>query len=311
MNARVRVLLAALCLLAAGILLAPAPAAADSCNWIDVQLPYDQFGHLWNTENGTQGGDPKPWCAPTAIANSFRFLETRYPQIYDQKLTHGNLLSTRDALQEGWVNAGNVYRNGTGAGDDQFIWEAKVQWIEDFAPGTTVFGGRVYKPGVNLSDWYGASPLQNAYPTFDFLWGELEHKEDVEIGFYWKALVKKVGPGGEIIEEWKKFGHMVTLTSLKFCDSNGNKQWDADLDEVAQIDFIDPNDPRALTWCPLTMDYEGSGALKFMYTHGGTPYLATLDLAYSESPIPEPVTLAGLMMGIGGVAVYIRRRRVA
>jgi len=303
MNARVRVLLAALCLLAAAILLGAAPAAANPCNWIDVQLPYDQFGHLWNTEDGTQSGTPKPWCAPTAIANSFRFLETRYPCIYDQKLTHGDLLGTRNALQQGWLNAGNVYRNGTGSGADQFIWEAKVQWIEDFAPGTTVFGGRVYKPGVNLSDWYGGSPLQNAYPTFDFLWGELDHKEDVEIGFWWEM----VGADGK-----KKIaGHMVTLTSLKFCDSNDNKQWDAYLDEVAQIDFVDPNDPRALTWCPLTMDYEGSGALKFMYTHGGTPYLATLDLAYSESPVPEPLTMAGLMLGLGSVVTYVRKRRLA
>ena len=282
--------------LAAAVVLGPAAGAWATCTWVDVQLPHNKFGHLWNTKNGQEGGEGVPWCAPTAIANSFKFLETRYPTIYDQKLTHGDLLGTRDTLQRGWLNAGNVYRNGTSTGDDQLIWEAKVQWIEDFAPGTTVFGGMVYKPGVDLSDWYGASPLQNAYPPFDFLWGELEHEEDVEIGFWWEM-------GGETA------GHMVTLTSLKFCDENDNEQWDAYLDEVAWIDFIDPNDPTGLTWCPLTMDYEESGALQFLYEHGGNPYLVTLDLAYAESPIPEPLTMAGLLLGVGCLARYVHRQR--
>jgi len=299
MNARVRVLLGVLCLLPAAMLLSATPAAGNTCDWIEVQLPYDQFGHLWNTDDGTQSGTPKPWCAPTSIANSFHFLETRYPHIYDQNLTHGDLLGTRNALQEGWLNAANKYRNGTGDGSGQFIWEAKVQWIEDFAPGTTVFGGMIYRPGVNLSDWYGGSSLQNAYPTFEFLRGELEHKEDVEIGFWWE-----MEEGGKA----KTVGHVVALTSLKFCDANGNRQWDADLDEVALIDFVDPNEPTALTWCPLIMEDD---ALKFLYTFDGTPYLATLDLAYSESPVPEPLTMAGLALGIGSLATYLRRRRAA
>ena len=78
--------------LAAAVVLGPA-AGAWANTWVDVQLPYDQFGHLWNTHNGKSPTDPddpgtwKGWCAPTAIANSFKFLETRYPTMYDQKLT--------------------------------------------------------------------------------------------------------------------------------------------------------------------------------------------------------------------------------
>jgi hypothetical protein len=30
-----------------------------------------------------------------------------------------------------------------------------------------------------------------------------------------------------------------------------------------------------------------------------------------EAPIPEPVTMAGLMLGIGGLVGYVRRRRKA
>jgi len=286
--------------LAAAVVLGPAAGAWATCTWVDVQLPYNQFGHLWNTEDGTATGTSKGWCAPTAIANSFEFLETRYPTIYDQKLTHGDLLGTRDTLQRGWLNAGNVYRNGTSTGDDQLIWEAKVQWIEDFAPGTTVFGGMVYKPGVDLSDWYGASPLQNAYPTFDFLWGELDHKEDIELGFWWEMEVTQ--PDGT--KKKKKFGHMVTLTSLKFCD-DGDGTWEP-ATEQAKLDFIDPNNPTGLTLDILTLT---GGALHFDYTYGGTDYDATIDLAYTESPVPEPLTMAGLLLGVGCLARYVHRKR--
>ena len=30
-----------------------------------------------------------------------------------------------------------------------------------------------------------------------------------------------------------------------------------------------------------------------------------------DAPIPEPITMAGLLLGIGGVAAYVRRRRMA
>src|SRR4030042_3109902 len=109
----------------------------------------------------------------------------------------------------------------------------------------------LYEPGTDVSDWYGGASLQNAYPTFDFLWGVLEHQEDVEVGFAWEMVVN----GENTI-----VGHVGALTSLKFCDANDNGEWDAWLDEVAQIDFIDPNDPTALTWCPLIME---GGALQF------------------------------------------------
>ncbi|KPK49024.1 MAG: hypothetical protein AMK72_05550 [Planctomycetes bacterium SM23_25] len=286
--------------LAAAVVLGPAAGAWATCTWVDVQLPYNQFGHLWNTEDGTATGTPKGWCAPTAIANSFKFLETRYPTIYDQKLTAGDLLGTRNLLQGGWLSPDNELRNGTGCGNDKDIWETKMYWIEDFAPGTTVFGGMVFKPGTDLSEWYGGSVLQNAYPTFDFLWGELEHKEDIELGFWWEMEV--VQPDGTKKKE--KVGHMVTLTSLKFCD-DGDGVWEP-ATEQAKLDFIDPNNPTGLTWDTLTLS---GGALHFDYTHGGTDYDATIDLAYAESPVPEPLTMAGLLLGVGCLARYVHKQR--
>jgi hypothetical protein len=37
--------------------------------------------------------------------------------------------------------------------------------------------------------------------------------------------------------------------------------------------------------------------------------LTVADFGSRESPIPEPVTMAGLMLGICGLARYVRRNR--
>jgi hypothetical protein len=36
--------------------------------------------------------------------------------------------------------------------------------------------------------------------------------------------------------------------------------------------------------------------------------MARFDVSVSEAPVPEPVTMAGLMLGIGGLVGYVRRR---
>jgi hypothetical protein len=275
-------------LLVAAILTA-SRAHADS--WIEVQLPRDQFGDLWNTDDGTKDGNGVPWCAPTAIVNSFQFLQNRYPGVYDKKLIPGTPLEARNQLQKGWTLPDGTKRTGTGCGDVKDVWQAKVHWVEDHAPKSTIFDGMVDYPGEDLSKWYGGSVLTNGAPTWDFLWTELSHKEDVELGFYWTM-------GGT------KVGHMVTLTSLKFLDS-GNGVWDPGT-EQAKIDFIDPNNPTNLTWGDLT---KTGSSLGFKYTYGGVQYDTTIYIAYAESPIPEPLTLAGLGLGLCGLVGYIRKRR--
>jgi hypothetical protein len=62
---------------------------------------------------------------------------------------------------------------------------------------------------------------------------------------------------------------------------------------------------------PLGLDYVGGSNFD-----GSNPWvqpsrnvMAQFDV--TEAPIPEPVTMAGLMMGIGGLVTYIRKRRTA
>ena len=194
----------------------------------------------------------------------------------------------REALRLGWDS-----RAGTGGGNVKDVWQAKVYWIEDHAPNTTIFDGMMYYPGEDLSTWHGGGVLENAHPSFDFLWGELDHKEDIEIGFWF------------VDGKQETVGHMVTLTSLKFYD-DGDGIWEP-ATEQARLDFIDPNNPTGLTWEDLTLS--GDGALTFQYNHGGNDYLATINGAFTESPIPEPLTMAGLLLGVGCLARYVHRQR--
>ncbi|HXG12846.1 MAG TPA: hypothetical protein VNK04_24020, partial [Gemmataceae bacterium] len=119
-----------------------------SAEIISAQLPYDQFGHLSN-----QGAS----CAATAVANSFRFLENRYPGIYDQRLTGdpndpNSLAAARDRIRDGWQTGTNPPRPGMGCGPSPDVfWATKIQYIEDFAPGTTAFAGQFAATFFNLA----------------------------------------------------------------------------------------------------------------------------------------------------------------
>ena len=266
-------------------------ATAGANSWVSVQLPFDQFGHLVNSG---------PLCVPTATVNSFQFLQNRYPEIYDSKLIpNGDLAQARYDLAFGWTYNGQQ-RDGTDDGTptdpkgaySQPWWEAKVHWVEDFAPGTTIFDGMIYRDGVDLSTWYGGSVLTNGYPTWEFLWKELSDGEDVEIGI-----------------RWDDHGHALTLTSLKFYDANGNAMWDAG--EARKIDYLDPNNPTQLFEADLSLGVV-NGDLQFTWDNGSNPSAdVSLWLAYSESPIPEPLTMLAVGMGIAGLAGYIRKRRLA
>lgn len=236
-------------------------------DWISIQKDYELYGHVSNVDN---------CCAPTATINSFRYLENKYPHIYDTKLTKGNIVQSRDLLANGWDE-----RVGMGCPSSyKSWWEHKVWWIEDNAPNTTVFKGIVNK---NPAGWHRAEDLAQGLPTWAWLWEELGKCEDVEIGIQWGT----------------DLGHALTLTSLKFDDTNGNQQWDAG--EARKIDYLDPNDPSHLTETNLT---EGaSGQLEFTW---GTQ-LVWIDLAYSESPVPEPGVL--VILGAGSLTLLLRRRR--
>jgi len=265
------------------IVLFGSTARAD---WVEIQKDYELYGHVWNTDDGTGTGNGVSCCCPTATINSFRYLEQKYPFLYDTNLTKGDIVGARDDLAYGWAE-----RAGSGMGcpsSYKDIWQNKLWYIEDFAPNTTVFSGMV---NTNVAGWYRAEDLVGgAYPTWDYLWEELGKCEDVEIG------IQPVVTGD---------GHCLTLTSLKFSDDNDNGVWDTT--EARKIDYLDPNNPTQLFEADLSVG--AGGRLEFTWHNGGYngPQLVYIDLAYAESPIPEPGMF--LMLGMGILGLLFRRRK--
>ena len=268
-------------------------AGVANADIVSIQLDYNDFGHLENDG---------PRCAPTATINSFMYLWNKYPTIYQSTdlLTDydgggiglSDLATDRNLLANGWQNQNGDERTGmtVPSATAQNIWENKLYWIEDFAPGTTVVDGMI-KTVQDLSTWYGSDVLENAFPTWDFLWKELKDGEDVEL------LIAGLD---------ESFGHALTLTSLKFDDTDGDEEWDAG--ETRWVDYLDPNKPSQLFEAELTLQADGS--FKFNWHNGGANTATDVYIvgAYSESPIPEPATIAVWSI-LGGLGFYTAQRR--
>ena len=286
----------------AGACIAPlsTPAHAQA-NWVGVQLNYDRFGHLAN-----QGAS----CAATATANSFRFLENQYPTRYaNDPLTGGDPATARDRLRDGWTAPGGAQRAGMGCGPAPRVWwNTKVTYVNDFAPGTTTFGGQFagsfFNDALGTTD-YGLNLftpggiVQDRPPTFEFLLQELRQGEDIEIAFQ--------AAGG--------VDHAMTLTSLHFDDQNFNDVWDGN--EAATLDYLDPNNPTQLFERPLrrvtkTVNGTDYAFLEFDWANGGVNPQANnafIYLAFTESPVPEPATIVLVATGLLLVVVLGRRAR--
>lgn len=259
---------------------------------ICVQQDYSLFGHLANE------GDN---CVPTATINSFRYLENRYPALYKDKdgnnlLTGDDLDAARDTLAAAMNPAGT----GTTA---KPWWEEKIDYIESRVPGKTVYKGMLdeeVSPGFDASTWTRGDKITYEAPSFDWLFEELQHGEDVELGIYW-------GDTG---------GHALTLTGLCFEDREDgsifdNGHWDTDdvALESAWVTYLDPNAPGSTIEAELSYN-EMTGRLEFTWDNkSNDDEYVWIGLAYSESPVPLPPTVMMLVVGLAGVGGYRLRRK--
>ena len=268
---------------------APAPAAAV----FNVDLGAANFGNLKQTDVTNCGAGGLFACGPTAAVNSLFFLQKQYPGIYDSKLLldsnrngfdYQDLIDTANALSDPAFMDCAVCNGGTFL--SKFI-SGKMKWIESKLPGRTVYQDRLN-------------------PLWQFVFDELGHKEDVELlfGFY-DAAGTRIG------------GHYVTLTSFMWTDTNMDGI--VDVGEGAALGFIDAATgmltPSSLfqgaLGSVLRTDY-GVGQFIDIPGRGRVAIAQTrIDSAISESPIPEPDTVALLALGLAClVARHWRRERV-
>ena len=269
----------------------------------DIQKPLNLYGNL------NQNAIPAPLgasaCGPTAAVNSYVYLEQQYPGIYGRKLVpdtipggyqQAELIAVAQSLAAvGYMNTMVVGAGvNTGTYDDMFIY-GKYQYIEDNAPGTTVYSAQL----SSTWQWPGAPPRpadqippitkpdwvqENTIPTWDFLYDELVACEDVEI------LI--------IDDAW---GHFLTLTSFSWNDANNDGV--IQQAEGATIDYIDP--ATGLPGLSPIMQ-QGLGTVIFV-SYPNFPN-ARLVMAVAESPVPEPGGLA--VIGVALLAAFRRRRRM-
>jgi len=269
---------------------------------VSVSNPFDQFGKV---PNGTCANPQASVCGAAAMINSFEFLRRTNMALLgntsiipdwnnDKMITMSDLETSRDRLGiDGWKSPGGEDRKGYYKRDGtvRSDWEAKVDWLNDFAPGKIIFDGQIDANRKDLgitekdvSKWKNGGVLENKQPEWAFLFNQIKGKEDVEIAFR----------GGNTF-------HAVTVTGLDFDDKNGNKMFDAGEDRFLR--YLDPNDVKGEKKAQLSMG--GGGQLQFKYG------VDTVDIlyAFSESPVPEPSTILSGTLGLIVTAGLARKNR--
>jgi hypothetical protein len=171
--------------------------------------------------------------------------------------------------------AGPLYMNtdiNNGTTEGNWV-NGKMNYINTYAPGTTIFAGMDSDNTVNRPAWD-----LNASPTVNFLLQELRAGEDVELG---------IDPSSGI-------GHVLTLTGLTWNDADNNGAFNAG--DTLTLNIIDPANPLVNT--PLTLNPGNT------MTISGGPYNNYLLTGALAESVPEPASL-GLMI-LGGL-LGIRR----
>ena len=218
------------------------------------------------------------YCGPAAVTNSFRYLENKYPTIYGNNLTGGNLVETAMGLGD---LMGTDSTNGTYW--DDLIWYKMIN-LESKVPGMTNYQAQ-HVPSWNWSIWddpTAAKPswVEPILPTWQFLWQGLVDFEDVEL-----------------LMNWSGGGHFVTAKSFHWNDADNDNI--IDIAENATFDYINPWTGAAGA-SSIWQDSLGS-VLKTDYTTN-----TFITMIVSESPVPEPATI--MLIGLGALALLRRRK---
>lgn len=168
-------------------------------------------------------------------------------------------------------------------------WAAKVQWLEDYAPGKISYDAQMYNE-KDAKNWNKGAGIEDCYPTIQFLWDSLNHGADIELN---------------IIDVPFKKAHALTLVGLAFDDANDDKKWQAG--EKLTMRFVDPNDPEQKNKDniqPVELKVGTDGRFEFKWWQDQGQWY--IDSALTET-VPGPATWV-LSVAAGGMCVRRRRR---
>ena len=288
------------------VLLCATPSTSGAILY-QIQKDVELYGNL-DQDDIAGGGEVD--CGPVAAVNSFVYLENKYPDVYDRHLVPDiedppdNVRDYNELINAAVLVSTAAYMNTKAPGgtwDDMFIY-GKYNYIEMQVRGVTIYAAQMLgmwgfpgnPPNVRPPDEIPPIPKPTwvadlMYPTWDFIFNELYHCEDVEILINWA--------GG---------GHYLTLTGFTFDDADGDGVINPDEGENAVIYYIDPatgTTGHSNIWNVEVTSPYGQYELMTNYESG-----AIVTMAVSESPIPEPATIAMIASGLMGLVAVARRK---
>jgi hypothetical protein len=277
-----------LALIALVFLASPAVAVPISYN-VDLTTQA-QFGNLKQTDVTGCAGDATGQiaCGPAAAVNSFVFLQNRFPNIYDQRLTNqGQATAYQNLVATANILAGADFMGCAecdGGTSRQNFFDGKKKYIDSKVPGATVYA----TAGNPVSASVGIVP-------FAFLFGELQQAEDVEI------VPTYLDADGNRIA-----GHFLTLTDLHWTDTQPDNV--VDRFEGATMSFVDP--ATGASGNASIFQTAAGGALFSTYGAGATVdgvrvANTRIDYAVAES-VPWPATAFLLTVSLAGWLVVRR-----
>jgi hypothetical protein len=259
--------------------LALACASAAQAQGASVELPPGLFGHLdqHKTHCDAHG------CGPTAVVNSFVYLQTYYAPLSNLPKSPSPAPSiVTDPSEQGLIKLANDLGGLMGCSadcdtDNDKLFDGKNKYLN--APGRT--GGWVPK-----TDW-------NNSVTWRWITDSLHDGVDIEL---------LVNDGN--------LGHYITLTGYTWKDTNHNGKQD---NGETTISFIDPDDGSFMQKS-LNVDANGGMTITGYDLDPNAPGVPDVSITdgFSEklvpSPVPEPGTWG--LMGVGLLGLVWRRRAV-